>query len=185
MEGCVVKIAKRKYENLIVWGPISLLLILAVTTVFFVVRAKKDTTANTPVHSSSRFNVSQVIDGDTVKVIGSDNIELDVRLAEIDAPEIDQPYGKISKATLEELISGKDVELRDIKKGRYGRSVANIYCGGVWINIELVKSGAAWRYKESSSDDLIMAEAHARKERRGLWGEPEPIAPWEWREQKR
>ena len=186
---------KKKYDNLIVWGSICFLLIFAIATFFIAANAKKDSNSreeesdtlntNISVRPSALFHVTKVIDGDTVKVIGSDNIELDIRLAEIDAPEIDQPYGKESKAELEKLISSKKTELRDITKGKYGRFVANIYCEGVWINIELVKNGVAWRYKESDSNDMLKAEMNARKDKIGIWGESDPIAPWEWREQKR
>jgi endonuclease YncB( thermonuclease family) len=186
---------RKKHDNLIVWGSISFLLVFTVATIFIAVKAMKNPenhdeetdalTADPTRPIPSRFSVTRVVDGDTVKVVGSDNIELDIRLAEIDAPELDQPYGKISQATLEELISGKEVELRDIRKGKYGRFVANIYCNGIWINIALVKSGVAWRYKESGFNDIMKAETNARRDKVGLWGEPDPIAPWEWREQKR
>lgn len=195
-EGYVVEMTnKKKHEKLIVWGSISFLLIFTAITLFIATRTKKDSTnhsgtddaqiVNPAVQSSSLFNVTKVIDGDTVKVVGSNNIELDIRLAEIDAPEIDQPYGKASRAMLEELISDKQVELRDITKGKYGRFVANIYCDGVWLNIALVKSGVAWKYKESGSNDITEAEMNARRSKIGLWGKSNPIAPWEWREQKR
>ncbi|MBL7186680.1 MAG: thermonuclease family protein [Phycisphaerae bacterium] len=171
---------KKKYENLIVWGSICFLVIFAVAVSFIVVNAKKDSksreeesdTLNTNISAgpSALFHVTKVIDGDTIKVIGSDNIELDIRLAEIDAPEIDQPYGKESKAELEKHISGKETELRDITKGRYGRFVANVYCDGVWINIESVKNGFAWRYKGSDSNEMLKAETNARGKTGSVYG---------------
>ena len=189
-------VKKKRFDNLIVWGPICFLLIFSVTTSFVVINAKKDLesrkkeesdalNANISSDFSSLFHVTKIIDGDTIKVIGSDNIELDIRLAEIDAPEIDQPYGKESKSELEKHIAGKNIKLKDIEKEKYGRFLANIYCDGTWINIELVKNGFAWRYKKSDSGNILQAEMIARKSKIGIWSESNPIPPWEWRAQEK
>jgi len=46
----------------------------------------------------------------------------------------------------------------------------------------LVKAGLAWHYKKYSTNIIYSAlEQEARKQRIGLWSEPNPIAPWEWR----
>ena len=113
----ILKMKKKKYENLIVWGPICFLLVFASTTFYIVANTKKDSRSqdeeknalnnNISVQPLSLFYVRKIIDGDTIKVVGNDNIELDIRLAEIDAPEINQPYGKKSKAELDKYISCK------------------------------------------------------------------------------
>ncbi len=71
---------------------------------------------------------------------------------------------------------------RALGTDRYGRTIADIFQAGRWVNLKLVRDGYAWRYVRYSSDDwLIGAEAAARKAKRGLWGDPAPVAPWEWR----
>ena len=86
---------------------------------------------------------------------------------------------------LSRYILDKDVVLKDIKNGKYGRYVANIYCEGEWINLNLVKNGMAWAYKETSSNSINEAEINSRNMRIGLWGIENPISPWEWRKQKK
>lgn len=111
-----------------------------------------------------------------------------MRLAEIDTPEKGQPYGQRSKQALSSLIGGKavtvDVETRD----RYQRLVGRVYQGGVDVNREMVKIGAAWVYRDYLRDQsLLSIESEARDNKRGLWAMPESerIPPWEWRKIKR
>jgi micrococcal nuclease len=57
-----------------------------------------------------------------------------------------------------------------------------VFCGAIDANLELVRSGFAWRYNRYSNDPaLIAAQADARESRRGLWADPAPVPPWEWR----
>jgi micrococcal nuclease len=54
------------------------------------------------------------------------------------------------------------------------------------VNLALVAEGLAWHFKRYSDDEnLAEAEIAAREERRGLWADPLPVAPWDWREQQR
>ncbi len=54
--------------------------------------------------------------------------------------------------------------------------------GGVNVNRELVRLGLAWRYEAYSKDAaLLAAQNEAKAARRGLWADPAPVAPWEWR----
>lgn len=40
----------------------------------------------------------------------------------------------------------------------------------------------AWAFERYVTDATIThLEAQARGSRRGLWADPEPMAPWEWR----
>ena len=51
------------------------------------------------------------------------------------------------------------------------------------LNREIVKSGFAWWFRRYAPNDkeLRRLEAEARDARRGLWVDPEPIPPWEFR----
>jgi endonuclease YncB( thermonuclease family) len=131
--------------------------------------------------------VVHVADGDTldVKVQG---VVMDFRLAEVDAPEHDQPYGKESRAELASLVAGKRVVLAPLDTDRYGRTVAFVWAGESCVNEQLVDRGAAWFYSQySTSDYLFGFEEDARDNKRGLWALParDRIEPWVWRRSKR
>ena len=69
-------------------------------------------------------------------------------------------------------------------KDRNSRTIADGVEAGCWVTLEMIRAGFAWRYVKYSSDGrLIDAEAAARGARRGLWVDPAPVAPWEWRKQ--
>lgn len=77
-----------------------------------------------------------------------------------------------------------------IGEDRYGRKLGRVYVGAdeqpTDVNVALVAQGLAWHYKRYSDDDqLADAEIAARRDRRGLWVDPNPVAPWDWREQQR
>jgi endonuclease YncB( thermonuclease family) len=76
------------------------------------------------------------------------------------------------------------VEVQDTD--RYGRTVGRVYVGRVDVNAELVRQGWAWVYARYNRDaSLPGLEAEARAARRGLWAEPRPVPPWDWRRQSR
>lgn len=142
-----------------------------------------------PVHAQTLYGrVVGVTDGDTVKVLDGSNQEHKIRLAGIDAPERKQPFGQKAKQHLSDLVYGKDVEVEWHKQDRYKRLVGKIFVRGRDANLEMVKAGLAWHYKkyqgEQSYEDrqaYARAEEDARIHRRGLWADPSPIPPWEWR----
>ena len=66
----------------------------------------------------------------------------------------------------------------------YGRTVGRVYVGGVDVNAEMVKQGAAWVYRKYAQDQaLFRLEEQAKAAKRGLWGLPETERgpPWDWR----
>ena len=63
--------------------------------------------------------------------------------------------------------------------------------GGADAGLEQVRAGLAWyfrRYAKELTPDRRQqyadAEAQAQAERRGLWADAEPVAPWDWRAQR-
>lgn len=125
--------------------------------------------------------VVSVYDGDTVTVLEG-TTQHKIRLEGIDAPESKQPWGTVSKTTLSQKVFGKDVEVRWDEKDRYGRTLGHIYINGEWVNLQMVKLGAAWHYKQYSKDKrLADAEDSAREAKIGLWRDAKPIPPWDWR----
>ena len=126
--------------------------------------------------------VISIIDGDTVHVLTADKQQIKIRLAGIDTPERSQAYGTNAKQALSEKIFGKTVEVKAQTKDRYGRTVADLYLGERWINLELVAEGWAWHYKYYSKDKrLADAEVKARKARAGLWSDGNAVPPWDYR----
>jgi endonuclease YncB( thermonuclease family) len=132
-----------------------------------------------------------VKDGDTVVVLDAEKRSHDIRLAGIDAPEKAQPFGQRSKEHLSDTVFGKRVEVVGSKIDRYGRTVGKIMVGAADANLAQVRAGMAWHYKEyqreqSSADRLAYsaAEDAARSSRVGLWRDPSPTPPWDWRRNK-
>ncbi len=126
--------------------------------------------------------VVSVHDGDTITVL-VDRRQVKVRLAEIDAPELGQAFGARSRQALAAMCAGKDAQVIDRGKDRYERTIGRVICAGVDANAEQVRRGWAWvfiRYAPKNSP-LYSVEAEARAEKRGLWADPEPVPPWEWR----
>lgn len=132
-----------------------------------------------------------VADGDTVTMLidnqGSKET-VKIRLAQIDAPEKAQPWGQKSKQALSELVYNKTIRADVETKDRYGRYVANLYDGGLWVNQRMVATGNAWVYRQyNKSQQLLQTEAAAKHQRIGLWSLPESerVPPWEWRKTER
>lgn len=130
--------------------------------------------------------VSQVFDGDSLIVDLSDQRSVEIRLAEIDAPEQYQPYAEEARAALRQLLLEQrvDIELFDVDS--YSRAVARVwrYEDRLYINAWMVEHGYAWvypRYAEDEALDDLQQSAIAGNI--GLWSlaEGERIPPWQWR----
>ena len=129
-----------------------------------------------------------VLDGDTVEMLDASKTTHRIRLAGIDAPEKAQPFGQRAKEHLSDLVFGKQVVAQAGKSDRYGRTVGKVMVTGVDANLEQVKTGFAWHYKQYASEQSVSdralyssAEEEARSTRVGLWRDPKPMPPWEWR----
>ena len=132
--------------------------------------------------------VVKITDGDTLVVLDAGNTQHKIRLSGIDAPESNQPFGKRSKEALSALVAGQRVEVDWHKRDRYDRIVGKVIAQGKDVNLAQVRLGMAWWYRKYANEQTLVdqglyaaAEAKARVSGVGLWGEKEPIAPWEWR----
>ena len=123
-----------------------------------------------------------VTDGDTIKVI-KDGKAVRVRLYGIDCPEKNQAFGTKAKQFASELVFRKTVTVQVMDTDRYGRLVGVVWVGESNFNHELVKAGLAWWYKRYAKTDrkLELYETQARINKRGLWSDPDPTPPWEFR----
>ena len=130
--------------------------------------------------------VVKVSDGDTLTVLVNKS-QLRVRLDSIDAPESGQAFGKRSTQSLAQLCAGKNAQVAERGKDRYGRTIGVVTCAGVEANSEQVRRGMAWVFVKyaAAGSPLYGLEGSARSRRAGLWSEVRPVAPWDWRAAKR
>lgn len=136
---------------------------------------------DTPLAKSAQGEVVSVYDGDTCTLLVGKE-EYKIRLEGIDTPEMDQAFGKRAKQALSGYIFGKQVTAQLSGKDRYERYLGTLLVDGQNVNLQLVKDGCAWHYKQYSSDQaLAAAETAARSAGLGLWQDAAAVAPWQWR----
>ncbi|HXJ99279.1 MAG TPA: thermonuclease family protein [Gelidibacter sp.] len=128
-----------------------------------------------------------IMDGDTFKLLTKDSTVIRVRLANIDCPEKKQDFSAKATEFTSKAIFGKTVAVHVQSKDRYKRYIANvIYNDSLSLCHELVKNGLAWHYIKFSKDKTLkQMEDAARQAKVGLWKDPNPMAPWEWRDSRR
>ena len=125
-------------------------------------------------------------DGDTVVVLDSLNNQTTLRLAEVDCPEKNQPFGTKAKQFTSDQIYLKTIKYVVTDTDRYGRSIAMIYydTNNKYLSADIIKAGMGWHYKRySTSKELATFEDNAKKNKIGLWIDSNPVAPWEFRKQ--
>ncbi|WP_417737743.1 thermonuclease family protein [Rosistilla oblonga] len=157
-----------------------------VVAVFSVLVASAFTLAAPPrVTEELTGKIISVTDGDTIKILVNRK-PVTVRLEGIDAPEAKQSFGTKSKQALSEIVFGKTVVVKKTGEDRYGRTLGVIMIGRVDVNAEMIEDGWAWHYKKYNDEErLAKLEAKARSAKQGLWADPNPLAPWEYRTRKR
>jgi len=132
-----------------------------------------------------------VIDGDSLRVG-----DREIRLDGIDAPELRQtcrnsdgrewPCGRVARARLAELVSGREVICAEQGLDRYGRALAICAAGDVRdLGEALVRAGYALNY-DRYTDRYRAVQEHARSVRRGVWsGSFEPPEDWRANDRRR
>jgi len=142
--------------------------------------------------------VTQVSDGDTVKLETAEGTELKIRLYGIDAPEMEkinrrtgtvskpgQPYGEEAYKALKSKMLDSRVKVEIMAIDRYKRMVGIVHIDSKNINLEMVKEGWAWAYRQyldrPYASEYLDAEREARTKRLSLWQQPNPQPPWEFR----
>lgn len=154
-----------------------------------------------PAFADVSGRVVSVTDGDTIKVLDDTNTQHKVRLTGIDAPERGQPFGRASRDSLASMVAGKEVLVESSKNDRYGRVLGKVWvqpsdcpsCGKTLdANHAQLLAGMAWWYryyaKEQPPEDrerYESAEDEAKARRWGLWADPDPINPYDWRKGRR
>lgn len=131
-----------------------------------------------PVHAAQ---VTEIFDGDQLTLM-EDGKTVKLRLALIDAPELDQPYGEAARQALVKLCLGKKATYRLGKRVIEGRMTAMVYCDEKEANRSQIKQGFAWIDPEQDVEPgYKLLQEWIFEGRYGLWRDPKPVPPWEWR----
>lgn len=132
--------------------------------------------------------VVKIADGDTITILDAQNVQHKIRLQGIDAPERRQDFGAVSREHLGSLVFGKHVRVEYEKVDKYGRLVGKVWIDGNDECLEQLKAGLAWHYKDYEKEQppadrqlYASAEQEARGQKRGLWKDPTPTPPWDFR----
>lgn len=138
--------------------------------------------------------LDRIIDGDTVAVRLRSSacgvVIRRLRLADgLDCPEKRQPWGLAATLRTAELLSGEFI-VEYSGKSTYDRAVARIWLpDGRRLAEVLCREGLAWtdpRYAKGPwGKRLTRAMEAARKAKLGLWADPDPIPPRQWRKGRR
>lgn len=133
---------------------------------------------------------NRVKDGDTLEVYVPSEHHIEVRLVGIDAPETTQSWGVRSAEILRKLVYGRQSEMLDLVvlgTDSYGRAIAELWDGDLFINAELVRQGLAWYSDKSAASSrnaslIEAAETEAKENGLGMWSTSNPpIPPWKFR----
>ncbi|EKK0352953.1 thermonuclease family protein [Salmonella enterica] len=129
--------------------------------------------------------VIRVLDGDTIEVL-HDKTPVRIRLANIDAPEKKQAFGRWSANQLKDLVAAQPVTVTYTQTDRYGRIIGRVFTtNGTEASRFMVQSGAAWVYERYNTDKALPAlQRKVQTQKRGLWADSQPVPPWEWRHKK-
>jgi endonuclease YncB( thermonuclease family) len=122
-----------------------------------------------------------VHDGDTLTLLTAEEKRVSVRLADIDAPELGQPFGRAAKRELSDLCFGRAASIEARTVDRYGRTVGVVSCEGNDASRLMVERGMAWVYRRYlRRPELVDLEEVTRGKYVGLWSQP-AVPPWEYR----
>jgi endonuclease YncB( thermonuclease family) len=102
--------------------------------------------------------VVKIADGDTLTLLVG-KTQIKVRLEGIDTPERGQPFGHKAGQALAKKVFGKVVQVDDLGKDRYGRTLGVVRLGTRNVNLELVQEGWAWWYRKYAFMSKELAEA--------------------------
>ncbi|MDX1584313.1 MAG: thermonuclease family protein [Thermoanaerobaculia bacterium] len=133
--------------------------------------------------------VVRVFDGDSLVVRYDDGRRVEVRIQGIDAPERKQPYAHQSRGNLRRILRGEQIRVMPRGRDRYDRIIAQLVVNDRDVGLQQIEEGFAWHYRryadEQPSDErdrYAKAEDRARRLGKGLWKDPRPIPPWEYRQ---
>ena len=130
--------------------------------------------------------VIEVNSGDVITIFNL-NRPVRVKLVGVDAPEMNQAFGDVAKKHLSDLVFDKAVLVNYSGISSDSSLTGRVLLNDADIGAQMIRDGAAW-FDPNTSDRLAatdrevyqQSEQAARSERRGLWQEANPTAPWEF-----
>lgn len=145
-------------------------IILIFLKIFLIITAFSQSACADKTHTC---NLTRIKDGDTL-VCSDKYTALQIRLADINAPEIDTKAGVLAKKALEKILPlGTKLKLTIYGIDKYERSVATIYKGNLDVNKQMLKLGMAeifFKYlHQDKKESYIVAQNYARKHKLGIW----------------
>jgi endonuclease YncB( thermonuclease family) len=136
--------------------------------------------------------VDKVWDGDTFDALCAKAGEVRVRLYQVDAPEKNQPRGVDALRWLKtkvwnQTVSVKLIAIEGATPDHQQRWVGRVLLNRSSVNLQAVANGWAWAAPgfTKPGDSIRTAERKARASKLGVWQDPNPIAPWDWRHGRR
>jgi len=128
--------------------------------------------------------VIRVADGDTITILLAGNIQERIRLADIDAPELGQPFSEQSRLYLSELCAGKTVTIEYKERDIYGRILGVVIVDGINVNEAIVREGLAWEYKYNTNGRIRELQEEAQLKKINIWSDENPVNPYDYRREK-
>jgi micrococcal nuclease len=130
--------------------------------------------------------VINVIDGNTLEVVTTNNETQKLILAGIDCPEMGQTYADKAKKFLEKLTLEKEVTVTIKGKDRLGNYLAEVKLlrNDLDPRIELLQEGLAWTSEKNPIPDFESIRVKAMERQKGIWKEADPKAPWIYRREQ-
>jgi endonuclease YncB( thermonuclease family) len=142
-----------------------------------------------------RVKPGSVHDGDTFRAVADvTNEEIKVRLACIDAPELEQAGGVEARDYLRSMLTdNREIILMGAEKDQYGRSVVEVFAMTdtpgleVGVNGEMIMAGMAHYYEKDkrscpdNAEQYDFLEQEAISNKAGVWANGDAERPWDWR----
>ena len=131
--------------------------------------------------------VVRVIDGDTIEVMHLGKAER-VRLHGVECPEVGQPYGERARKYTSTHTLRKKVTVIVHDTDKDGRTIGQVILPDMSnLNIVLISAGLAWWHETYAPEDKILMDVQksAKAAKRGLWADPNPVPPWEWKSESK
>ena len=126
-----------------------------------------------------------VHDGDSITLLidtPEGKRQAKIRLDGIDAPELGQPFSRVSRDGLAKMVFECECAVESRGPDKYGRTIGRVSVDGADVNAAMLDSGLAWHYKKyDSRAEMAAREEAAKRAKIGLWEERDPIPPWDWR----
>lgn len=132
--------------------------------------------------------VVDVLNGDTIIIRDAQQTEHRIYLYGIDAPELKQISGKESRDYLDRLLFTRTYQVKVVieSHAKNGNVIGTVYAAEqnssqyADINGMMVMAGHAWASRHSGKRYQAI-EQIARNRKTGLWANPKPVPPWDWR----